>query len=254
MKRLIEIVDKLRSPEGCPWDRDQTHLSLLPYLLEEAYEVIEEVQEERLGSGLKGELGDLLLQVVLHAQIAKEEGRFSMDDVIGHVSEKMLRRHPHVFAEADRQQTQAELTAQWDRIKADEKRSPKLFDDIPKAKPALLRAKKIGERAAKLGFDWPDFNGVFEKIQEELAEVRAEFEAGQTQKLQAEIGDLLGAVVSLARHAGVNPELALQSANDKFIRRFQQVESAIEAAQTEGRSLDLTQMEAAWQAAKADET
>lgn len=253
MKRLIEIVERLRSPEGCPWDQKQTHKSLLPYLIEEAYEVIEEINEDRLGSDLKGELGDLLLQVVLHAQIAQEEERFNMQDVIEHVAEKMIRRHPHVFDDAAKNQTQEELTAQWDRIKAQEKKSPKLFDDIPKAKPALLRAKKIGERAAKLGFDWPDFKGVFEKIEEELGEVKVEFEAAEQEKLEGEIGDLLASVVSLARHAGVNPELALQKSNDKFVRRFQKVEELLAQARAEGREPDLDEMEAAWQAAKGEE-
>jgi len=253
MNRLIEIVAQLRGPDGCPWDKEQSHLSLLPYLLEEAYEVIEEVQEARLGQDLADELGDLLLQVVLHAQIAKEEGRFGIEEVIQGISKKMIRRHPHVFGPAAKDQNQDQLTRQWDQIKAQEKQTPKLFADIPKAKPALLRAKKIGERAAKLGFDWPNTDGVLDKIKEELAEVEVELKKGDKVALESEIGDLLASVVSLARKCKINPELALQQSNNKFIRRFEQVESVIEAAKAQGQTLDLNQMEALWQGAKAGE-
>ncbi|OGH01876.1 MAG: nucleoside triphosphate pyrophosphohydrolase [Candidatus Lambdaproteobacteria bacterium RIFOXYD1_FULL_56_27] len=253
MNRLIEIVAQLRGPDGCPWDKEQSHLSLLPYLLEEAYEVIEEVQEARLGQDLADELGDLLLQVVLHAQIAKEEGRFGIEEVIQGISKKMIRRHPHVFGPAAKDQNQDQLTRQWDQIKAQEKQTPKLFADIPKAKPALLRAKKIGERAAKLGFDWPNTDGVLDKIKEELAEVEVELKKGDKVALESEIGDLLASVVSLARKCKINPELALQQSNNKFIRRFEQVESGIEAAKAQGQTLDLNQMEALWQGAKAGE-
>src|SRR3989339_2258849 len=193
MKRLAEIVSQLRSPEGCPWDRAQTHQSLLPHLLEEAYEVIEEVNQDQLGAPLLEELGDLLLQVVLHAQIAQEAGRFDLQAVIDRVSQKMLERHPHVFGDADKNQTQDQLNAQWDRIKAKEKVGKSVFD-IPKSKPALLRAKKIGERAARLGFDWPDSAGVLDKIKEELAEVEVELKKGDKVALESEIGDLLASV------------------------------------------------------------
>jgi len=253
MQRLIDIVARLRGPGGCPWDQKQDHQSLLPYLLEEAYEVIEEIHEKRLDQPLADELGDLLLQVVLHAQIATEEGRFNFDDVVGRISEKMIRRHPHVFAQADKNQSQEELTLQWDAIKATEKKSKKLFDDIPKSKPALLRAKKIGERAAKIGFDWPNHQGALDKIEEELAEVKVEIQTHDLQALESEIGDLLGSVVSLARHFKINPELALQKSNDKFIRRFQQVEQGIELAEAKDQTLSLDEMETLWQAAKKDD-
>ncbi|OGG97208.1 MAG: nucleoside triphosphate pyrophosphohydrolase [Candidatus Lambdaproteobacteria bacterium RIFOXYD12_FULL_49_8] len=252
MKRLVQIVAQLRSPQGCPWDQVQTHQSLLPHLLEEAYEVIEEISSDKLGEPLLEELGDLLLQVVLHAQIAKEAGRFDLQAVIDRVSQKMLERHPHVFGDADKNQTQDQLNAQWDRIKAKEKVGKSVFD-IPKSKPALLRAKKIGERAARLGFDWPDSAGVLAKIEEELAEVKAEIAAGDLEKLKGEIGDLLASVVSLARKHHIDPELALNHSNNKFIKRFVAVEAAIAQAKERGEQLGLEQMEAAWQLAKAGE-
>jgi len=253
MNRLIDIVAQLRGPQGCPWDKEQTHHSLLPYLLEETYEVIEEIEDNLTGEALCGELGDLLLQIVLHAQIAREAGQFGIDEVIQKISDKMIRRHPHVFGTAQKGQSQEQLTAQWDQIKATEKKSGKLFDDIPKSKPALVRANKIGERAAKLGFDWPDTDGVVAKIEEELAEVKVEIAQGDKAALEEEIGDLLASVASLARHFKINPELALQKSNRKFIRRFQQVERAIEEAATTQQTLSLDEMEAQWQKAKEAE-
>jgi len=253
MQRLINIVEQLRGPQGCPWDKQQTHQSLLPYLLEETYEVIEEIEDGQTGAPLLGELGDLLLQIVLHAQISAESGGFDIQDVINKVSDKMVRRHPHVFGEAQKGQSQEELTAQWDAIKASEKKTAKLFDDIPKSKPALVRAAKIGERAAKLGFDWPNPQGALDKVEEELAEVKAEIESGNKAALEGEIGDLLASIASLARHFKISPELALQKSNRKFIKRFQEVEKGIEAAAANQETLDLEQMETLWQKAKEGE-
>jgi len=253
MQRLIYIVSRLRGPGGCSWDQEQDHHSLLPHLLEEVYEVIEEIQENRLDDTLADELGDLLLQVVLHTQIASEDNRFYFDDVVSRICAKMIRRHPHVFAQANKNQSLNQLSEQWDRIKAEEKQSNKLFDDIPKSKPALLRAKKIGDRAAKLGFDWPDHHGVLEKIEEELAEVKIEINAQDMNALESEIGDLLHSVVNLSRHFKINPELALQKSNKKFIRRFAHVEQGIQEAKEKDQSLSLNEMEALWQAAKNNE-
>jgi tetrapyrrole methylase family protein/MazG family protein len=245
-----EIIAHLRAPEGCPWDREQTHLSLRPYLLEEAYEVLTALDSED-PQALQEELGDLLIQVVLHAQIATEEGRFTMADVLRQVHAKLVYRHPHVFGEVQVNGV-AEVKRNWEQLKAVERRGKKesersLLNGVAQALPALVQADAYQQRAARVGFDWPDQEGVWAKIEEELAEVR---EAGDPVSQEGEIGDLLFSVVNLSRWFQVDPESALRGANRRFRARFSQVESAAEA---QGRSLgDMTieELEALWQASK----
>lgn len=215
-------MQKLRSPEGCPWDREQSFNSLLPYLLEESYEYIDAVQsgDAKL---MAEELGDVLLQVVFHAQIAKEEGKFTIDDVIKAICEKMVRRHPHVFGD-ENLGTSTEVLKKWEEIKNSEKEEkPKsAMDKVPRSMVALSRAQELSRRAAKVGFDWSDSKPVLEKVKEEIAE----FESEKNGSLEAEeeFGDILFALVNLARHKGINAETALSRANAKFEKRFRQVE------------------------------
>jgi len=246
-----EVVARLRAPDGCPWDRKQTHHSLRKYLLEETYEVLEAIDAEDWDA-LAEELGDVLLQVLLHAQIAFEEGEFTMTEVLQRIHRKMVRRHPHVFgdvqvADAD------EVVRNWEAIKAQEKghAAPKgVLDGITKGLPALMEAEEIQKKVVKVGFDWPDIQGVWDKLAEELEEVR---QAQTPEEKAAEIGDVLFVVVNLARWLGVNAELALREANARFRRRFAAIERA---AREQGRPVDaltLDEMEAVWQQAKQEE-
>ncbi len=250
MEELKKIVAALRGPEGCPWDKKQTHQSLIPFLLEEAWEVIEEIEEGRHEQDLEAELGDLLFQVVLHAQIAEEEGRFDLESLIARLGKKMRERHPHVFAQADPNQTETELKAQWDQIKARTQQRESVLEGIPQHQPQALQAKKLGERAAGLGFEFPTNNEILAKIKEELQEVEAELAQENQQNLVGEIGDLLFSVINLARFNRINPEMALKQSNDKFKQRFAQVEKGIKKAEKSGKKLSLKAMEDLWQGAK----
>jgi len=215
-------MQRLRSAGGCPWDREQTFNSLLPYLLEESYEYIDAVQSGN-AKLMAEELGDVLLQVVFHAQIAKEEGKFTIDDVIKEICEKMIRRHPHVFGN-ENLETSNQVLKKWEEIKASEKgEKPKsAMDKVPRSMVALSRAQELSRRAAKVGFDWDNPKPVLEKVKEEIGE----FEAEENGSLEAEeeFGDILFALVNLARHKGINAETALARANAKFEKRFRQVE------------------------------
>ncbi|HHT74046.1 MAG TPA: nucleoside triphosphate pyrophosphohydrolase [Firmicutes bacterium] len=251
LERLLKIMEKLRSPEGCPWDREQTHKTLKRYLIEEAYEVLEAIDSgdpELLGE----ELGDVLLQVVFHAQIAKELGAFTMDDVIDSICEKLIRRHPHVFADTEVESV-GEVMRNWDAIKKMEKHGRErtsILDGVPKEFPALMRAEKIQKKAAKVGFEWDDIHGAFGKVGEELEELRTALDSEDGEKIKDEFGDVLFALVNVARYAKVDPELALQDATSKFIQRFRFIE---EKAQAQGRSLEemsLAEMDALWDQAK----
>ncbi|MCU0975346.1 MAG: nucleoside triphosphate pyrophosphohydrolase [Steroidobacteraceae bacterium] len=253
MDRLLEIMAALRDPErGCPWDLEQDFASVAPYTLEEAYEVADAIERNDL-EALREELGDLLLQVVFHAQMAREEGAFDFEDVAAGICDKMLRRHPHVFGDA-RVESAEEQTRAWEAIKAAEKaargKGGGLLADVPAALPALTRAEKFGKRAARIGFDWPDATGPRAKIDEELAEFDAALAAGApAESLEAEIGDLLFSVVNLARHHGVDPETALRRTNARFERRFRHVERR--HAQSGQPRSSLEQLDAWWQEAKA---
>jgi tetrapyrrole methylase family protein/MazG family protein len=267
---LLAIMERLRAPGGCPWDREQTHASLLPYLVEEAYEFIE-AAERNDPAHMREELGDVLLQVVFHAQVAREAGTFDIDGVVHDIAEKLVRRHPHVFADTAGLDTADKVTAQWDEIKRAEKagkadapaeaaapKAPGLLGDIPRGLPPLHKAMKISRRAVKAGFEWPDWQGVAAKVREELAEFEAEAEAlarnGENTKdraaLELELGDLMFSVVNLGRHLGLDPELALARTNAKFVKRFQAMEAMAraEGKPFEGRTLE--EMEALWERAK----
>lgn len=258
--RLIEIMARLRAPDGCPWDQVQTFESIAPYTIEEAYEVADAIERGDL-LDLKEELGDLLLQVVYHARIAEERGAFDVADVAEAVSEKMVRRHPHVFGDAER--------ADWESIKAAEKAeraaekraagladasaAPSVLDDIPAALPALTRAEKLQKRAARVGFDWPDAGLVLDKIAEEAGELREAAQNGEADAIEDEMGDLFFVMANLARHLKVDPEQALRRANAKFTRRFRAIEAALAAEGRAPEDATLAEMEAHWVAAKRAE-
>jgi tetrapyrrole methylase family protein/MazG family protein len=251
---FVKIVEALRGPDGCPWDKEQTHRTLAPYAIEEAHELAESI-ENGDEAEMIGELGDVLLQVVLHAEIARQEGRFTIEDVIRGISEKMIRRHPHVFADVNVSSSKDVLN-NWAKVKEQEKAGrPKVQAfDLPKALPALQRAHKIGDKTQKVGFDWPDATGVFEKVEEEIGELRAEFSANPREpaKLEHEIGDVLFSVSQLARHLGLDAEQALRVANTRFESRYFKMRANVEAGGLAWDTLSDGEKEAAWQQAKRD--
>lgn len=266
---LLTLMQVLRDHEqGCPWDLQQDWDSIVPHTLEEAYEVADAI-ERRAFDELPGELGDLLFQVVYYAQFGAEEQRFDFADIVDTLTAKMLRRHPHVFPEgtlasrrppgvsAEEVQTQ-QVNSRWEALKADERaeravEAPSVLDDVPRTLPALSRAAKLSKRAARVGFDWPDARDVVAKIREELAEVEEALAAGDQQHAQEEVGDLLFAVTNLARTLKADPEQCLRATNAKFERRFRFVERELSAAQRPLTEASLDEMEAHWQAAKAEE-
>ncbi|HHW73094.1 MAG TPA: nucleoside triphosphate pyrophosphohydrolase [Firmicutes bacterium] len=248
---LVSIVAKLRSPEGCPWDRAQTHASLKRYLLEEAYEFLETIDAAD-PQAMKDELGDVLLQVVLHAQIAAENGQFTIDDVITNLSEKLVRRHPHVFAEATAE-TPEEVLVNWEAIKKQEKAGAErrsILDGVPRELPALMRAEKIQKKAARVGFDWDHTHEVVEKVKEEFKELEEAAAAGSQDALEEELGDLLFAVVNLSRFLKVDPEFALQKATAKFIERFHLLEGYADEENLDLNAMDLDGLNELWDRAK----
>jgi nucleoside triphosphate diphosphatase len=243
--KLCEIVAKLRAPSGCPWDREQTNESLLPALIEEAYEVAEAARAQS-DAHLREELGDLLLLIVMHAQIARETGRFDIDAVISEVSDKLVRRHPHVFGTSEARDAGAVLK-QWEAIKREEKNAGShYFASLPKALPALVRAQKAQSKAARVNFDWTALRDVMAKIEEELRETKEAIQSRRQERIEEEVGDLLFAVVNLARKSKIDAESALQSATDKFVTRFNRLEDELK---TRGRKLgevELAEMDAIW--------
>ena len=251
--RLVAIMKRLRGPDGCPWDREQDLRSLRRYVLEEAYEVVQAIDDDDM-EGLPSEIGDLLLQVVFLSQMADEAGLFDVRQVAESISEKLVRRHPHVFGDGTAA-TADEVLQRWESIKRDERGGGSVLDDIPDSFPALARAEKLGRRAANLGFDWPNTAGVLEKVREELEEVEAEvaraLEDGveRSPQVEEEIGDLLFAVSNLARQMGLSPELALRRASEKFERRFRAIEPRI----VSGEALGLEAMDALWDEVKRSE-
>ncbi len=250
---LIRVMEKLRSPQGCPWDREQTHESLLKYLLEEAYEVVDAVLKGD-DEELKEELGDLLLQVVFHSQIAKERGAFTLDEVIDRITRKLIYRHPHVFGNKEGIETPQDVNREWEKLKEKEgKRRESALDGIPKSMPALERAYKLQKRAEKVGFDWKDFKGIKEKMVEELQEIEDELKRGNREKLEEEVGDLLFMAVNLSRFLGIHPEVALRRANEKFEERFRYMEKRAKERGKELKEMPLEEMEELWQEAKKRE-
>ena len=255
--RLVEIMARLRAPGGCPWDREQNFDTIKPYLLEEAYEVMDAI-DARDWDGLADELGDLLLQAVFFAQMASEEGRFDIADSLLAINSKLVRRHPHVFADGDAK-TSGEVLRRWDEIKAVEKESrgtpppAGLLAGVPRSLPALVEAQKIAAKAAGAGFDWENIEQVFDKLREELAEIDAARATGSPAEIEDEIGDLLFVVVNIARFLKVDPEQALRKTNSKFRRRFAHVEKGLAAHGKIPQQASIDEMEALWQAAKHSE-
>jgi len=256
-RRLIEIMRRLRDPEGgCPWDLVQDFASIAPYTIEEAYEVAEAIEHSDMDE-LRDELGDLLLQVVYHAQMAEERGAFGFSDVVRAISDKMLRRHPHVFGTDSREKTPDQQTRDWERLKAAERagkpQATSALDGVALGLPALTRAVKLQNRAARVGFDWPDAGAVFEKIAEETAELVEARATATPEHLFEEFGDLLFVMANLARHLKLDPEAALRAANAKFTRRFHAIEAALDATGRSPADSDLAEMDALWDAAKRAE-
>jgi MazG family protein len=260
---LLDVMVRLRDPDtGCPWDVKQSFATIAPYTIEEAYEVADAIARDDM-DGLKDELGDLLLQVVYHAQMASEAERFAFADVVDAITRKMIRRHPHVFEDASRRE-EFMRTDLWDRIKAEEKAErgddpaeKSVLADVPVGLPGLTRAVKLQKRMAKIGFDWPDLAPVLAKVDEELDELKsaiAEKNAIDTREHVAEeIGDLLFVMANVARHLDVDPEAALRAANAKVVRRFEAIEAALAAQGRHPKDATLEEMDALWDAAKSDE-
>lgn len=249
---LLSIMARLRNPNGgCPWDLEQNFATIAPYTIEEAYEVAEAISKGDKNE-LRDELGDLLLQVVFHAQMATEEGSFTFEDVVKSINEKMIRRHPHVFSDTEIKNAEAQID-NWEKIKEQEraaKKRERVLADVPSALPALMRAQKLQARAARVGFDWPSVEDVLDKVKEELVEVEEAIASGNKAHIHEELGDLLFAVTNLARFVGDDAETALRDANHKFTRRFEAVEDSITAQGKPLKDASLEEMEAAWQAAK----
>lgn len=235
---LRKIVERLRAPDGCPWDREQTHASLRSALIEECYEVIDAI-ERADDNNLKEELGDLLLHVVMHAQMAREREAFTWEEVTAGICEKMIRRHPHVFGD-QLVKNSAEVLHQWEQIKKKEKGALSIFNDTPSSAPALLRAQNVQKKAARLGFDWADAAPVFDKLEEEIAEVREALAAGNQRAVEDEVGDILFTAVNLARKLGIDAETSLSSTTQRFIKRFQALEKKLSY---EGRRVEDTPLE-----------
>jgi MazG family protein len=266
-EKLVAVQARLRAPNGCPWDREQTHQSLRTYLIEEAYEVLEALDSGNDGKFAE-EMGDLLLQIVFHSQIATEEGRFTVAEVIREIHDKMIRRHPHVFGET-RAKDSAEVLRNWEQIKAEERRSnagsrmakagaehskeASLLDGVSRALPATLEGFQLTRKAARIGFDWEDPGGVIEKMQEETEELKRALKTGDQRKIEEELGDLLFAAVNLARFLKTDPEIALKNANAKFAGRFRIMEKMARDTGREFKDLPREEMEAFWNAAKASE-
>ena len=262
LERLVEIMRILRSPDGCPWDREQTVASLRPFVLEEAYEVVDAIDNGNV-QALRDELGDFLLEAVFLAQICAEKGSFSLSDSLHVISEKLVRRHPHVFErdsapENKNVKTPEDVKRRWEEIKAEERHAEGdatgLLAGIPTALPGLLRAYRMGKRAATVGFDWVDGGAVTDKVHEELTELKEAVEGGTPEDVEEELGDLLFTVVNLARHLGVEPESAIRGANQKFAKRFHELERQFAASNRAIADASADELERVWGEVKASET
>ncbi|MEM9421113.1 MAG: nucleoside triphosphate pyrophosphohydrolase [Pseudomonadota bacterium] len=254
VQSLLQIMQNLRDPDGgCPWDVEQTHASIAQYAIEEAYEVVDAI-ENGTNASLKEELGDMLLQVVFHATLAEERGAFDFGDVVDAIIAKMVRRHPHVFEASDGRSADAQTQA-WEDIKAAERAAKStgnvsLLDDVPIGFPALTRAEKLGKRAARAGFDWPDTQGVIAKIREELQEVEDAIEEKNEEHIKEELGDLLFSVANLTRYLNIDGESALRACNEKFAYRFRAIEEGVAQSGKAFRNHTLAELEIFWEAAK----
>jgi tetrapyrrole methylase family protein/MazG family protein/ATP diphosphatase len=252
---LLEVMRRLRDPQtGCPWDKEQTFATIAPYTIEESYEVADAIQRNDLRDR-KEELGDLLFQVVFHARIAEEMGLFNFNDVAAGMSEKLIRRHPHVFGDAG-DRTAEQQNAEWEIIKAEERKAKEkhgLLDDVPVGLPALTRAAKLTKRAARVGFDWPSTQEVLDKLDEETEELKVEIARGDVRKSHEELGDILFVLANLARKLDVEPENALRMTNAKFVRRFEVIEAELAKIGKTPDQSDLAEMDTLWNAAKRAE-
>lgn len=246
IKRLVDVVKKLRSPDGCPWDREQTHKSLREHFLEETYEAIDAIDSESFDD-LKEELGDVLLQVVLHSQLADEENKFNFEDVAKEIADKIVRRHPHVFGDITVKNSE-EVLVNWDKIKGEEKTERKsALDGVTKSQPALMSAAKLSKKAVKVGFEWPNVETLWECLQSEIDEFKQATESGDQEHMEEELGDILFSIVNVARWHKIDPELALLKANKKFTERFQLMEQLAPQDLTE---YNIDELEEFWQSAK----
>jgi MazG family protein len=258
-RELARIMARLRDPvSGCPWDLEQNFATIAPYTIEEAYEVADAIERADMGE-LRDELGDLLFQVMFHSRMAEEQGAFALADVVAAINDKMIRRHPHVFGDEGDGRSADEQTVAWEAMKAAERASkvsnaaPSALDGVARALPALLRAEKLQKRAARTGFDWTETPPIFDKLEEEIAEVKEAIASGDADAVEDEVGDLLFVVANLARRLSVDPEQALRKANAKFERRFRAMEQASKADAVEFASLTLDEQEAYWQRVKQTE-
>jgi tetrapyrrole methylase family protein/MazG family protein/ATP diphosphatase len=252
LPRLVEIMQRLLAPNGCPWDREQTLATLRPYVVEEAHEVVDAI-DRGSASELREELGDLLLQIVFQSELARAQGWFGPDDVVDAICEKLIRRHPHVFGDAVVSGT-SEVLANWEVIKAEEKKGRGVLDGVPKALPALLRALRVGEKAARVGFDWPDRDGARAKVNEELRELDEALAQGDRDAVEHELGDVFFALVSVARKADIDPEAALRGTLERFGQRVRAVETEVAARGQELSQVSPEQLDKLWEAAKATKT
>lgn len=249
LQKLLDVMSTLRSRDGCPWDKEQTRESLKPFLIEETYEVLEALDEGD-PQKIKEELGDLLFQIIFHCQIAKENGEFNIDDVIKTISDKMIKRHPHVFGE-ERFETSEEVIMQWEERKREEgKQRESILEGIPTALPSLLRAQRLQARAAKVGFDWERVEDVLEKLDEELKEFKDALKVRRQQEIEDELGDIFFVLVNISRFVGVNPEDALRKTISKFISRFRYIEMKAADAGKSLSDMTLEEMDALWDEAK----
>jgi tetrapyrrole methylase family protein/MazG family protein len=247
--KLVEIMEKLRSKDGCPWDKVQTRLTLIPFLIEEAYEVIESIHNDDPNE-MKEELGDLLFQILFHAQIAKELGQFDIYDVIKTIAEKMTYRHPHVFGTLICD-TPEEVLKQWDQRKGEEgKFRDSILNGIPETLPSLLKALKVQKRVSRVGFDWENPIEVLSKLQEEIGELKEAIESGNNQEIESEIGDCLFTIVNISRHIKINPEEALRQTTKRFSERFRYIEQKARESGREIKDMTLLEMDSLWEEAK----
>lgn len=251
VQEIVDIMAKLRAPDGCPWDQKQSHKSLKPYLIEESCEVLDAIDDNNMEE-LKEELGDVLMNIVFHAQLANEKKIFNFQDVAQSISEKMIRRHPHVFDE-NCDLTAEEVEAQWQKIKAEEKsHRESILEGIPRSMPALARSQKLQKRAAKVGFDWPDSTGVIAKVHEEFEELEEAVNLNDSTKIEEEFGDLLFSMVNLARHLKIDADHSLNMANNKFISRFTKVEKKCREKGLIIEEMSLEELDEIWDEVKAE--
>lgn len=261
MDTLLQVMERLRDPEGgCPWDVEQSYETIAPSTIEEAYEVVDAI-ERRDYPHLKEELGDLMFQVVFYAQLGKEDGHFTFAEIVQELTDKLLRRHPHVFPDgtpesrldSETRLSEAAVKEQWESIKAserDNKGHRGVLSDVPATLPAMARAYKLQKRAARVGFDWPDANGVVAKLHEELDELKEAVDGGSQTEVEQELGDALFSLINLARHLKIEPETALRRCNRRFVDRFEHMESALEKENKSAAEADSEELEALWKAAK----